>query len=394
MIKLFEMFAGYGGASFALKKAGIEHEVVGYSEIDKYAIQCYEQNHKGKNYGDCTKIDPNELPDFDLLTGGFPCQSFSVAGKGLGEQDTRGTLFHEIIRIAEVKKPKMMLLENVKGLTNKPHRDTFNKILSELDRIGYVVKWKVLNSKDYGIPQNRERVFFVCFRNDLLTSDFNWRFNFPEKEELRIFLKDILEENVDEKYFLTKEQVERLLKYERSFNERVCNKDVANTLCARDYNDPKLVFYQCDPKQKGNNSQMDRIYFIKGVANTLCARDLRSKDIKILLNKAIMVGNLSRYIMKNPRNIYAKEDGISWCVSTKSDVGISTDGYTIRKLTPKECFRLMGFLDDGINLEGLSDTQRYKLAGNGWDINLVSKIFKKFCLRKNLKKGEQNVRRI
>ena len=173
MIKLFEMFAGYGGASFALKKAGIEHEVVGYSEIDKYAIQCYEQNHKGKNFGDCTKINPNELPNFDLLTGGFPCQSFSVAGKGLGEQDTRGTLFHEIIRIAEVKKPSVMLLENVRGLTFKPHKQTFKKILSELDRIGYVVKWKVLNSKDYGIPQNRERVFFVCFRNDLLTSEFN-----------------------------------------------------------------------------------------------------------------------------------------------------------------------------------------------------------------------------
>jgi len=157
------MFAGYGGAEFSLKKAGIEYECIGFSEIDKYAIQCFEQNHKGKNFGDCTKINPNELPDFDLLTGGFPCQSFSVAGKGLGELDTRGTLFNEIIRIAEVKKPKMMLLENVKGLTNKPHRATFEKILSELDRIGYVVKWKVLNSKEYGIPQNRERVIFCLF---------------------------------------------------------------------------------------------------------------------------------------------------------------------------------------------------------------------------------------
>ena len=153
-IRLFEMFAGYGGASFALKKAGIDFECVGYSEIDKFAIQCYEQNHyneieipEGKaeeynvdgynfrgngedfkgnyfeyydqipmNSGDATKINPYKIPDFDLLTAGFPCQSFSVAGKGLGEQDTRGTLFHEIIRIAEVKQPKYMLLENVKGL--------------------------------------------------------------------------------------------------------------------------------------------------------------------------------------------------------------------------------------------------------------------------------------
>jgi DNA (cytosine-5)-methyltransferase 1 len=153
MIKLFEMFAGYGGASFALKKAGIPFKCVGYSEIDKYAVQCYEQNHcivagwkriyHPDNYGDATKIDPSSIPDFDLLTGGFPCQAFSVAGKGLGELDTRGTLFNEIIRIAEVKKPKYMLLENVKGLTNKKHKATFDKILSELDRIGYHVKYQV-----------------------------------------------------------------------------------------------------------------------------------------------------------------------------------------------------------------------------------------------------------
>ncbi len=165
--KLFEMFSGYGGASFGLKKAGIDFECVGTSEIDKYAIQCYAQNHKGENYGDCNKINPRKLPDFDLLTGGFPCQAFSVAGKGLGEQDTRGTLFYEIIRIAEVKKPKYMLLENVRGLLSAKHQSTFNKIKSELDRIGYDLHIKVLNSKEHGIPQNRQRVFFVCFRKDL-----------------------------------------------------------------------------------------------------------------------------------------------------------------------------------------------------------------------------------
>ena len=223
MIKLFEMFAGYGGASFALKKANINFECVGYSEIDKYAIKCYEQNHldikrcpdsDGKestayerlniNYGDCTKINPNDLPDFDLLTAGFPCQSFSVAGKGLGEQDTRGTLFHEIIRIAEVKKPRYMLLENVKGLITKKHKATFQKILSELDRIGYDVKWNMLNSKNYGIPQNRERIFFVC---KLRTKyGLNWQFSFPDKEELKIFIKDILENKVEKKYFLSNER--------------------------------------------------------------------------------------------------------------------------------------------------------------------------------------------
>ena len=331
MIKLFEMFAGYGGASFALKKIGIEHEVVGYSEIDKYAIQCYEQNHEGKNFGDCTKINPYELPDFNLLTGGFPCQSFSVAGKGLGEQDTRGTLFHEIIRIAEVKKPKMMLLENVKGLINKPHRETFNKILSELDRIGYVVKWKVLNSKDYGIPQNRERVFFVCWLRECSTLPSTpLSFSFPEKEELKIFIKDILEEQVNEKYFLSEEAVKRL--------EKRCNigKDgvmgcLTSTIYKINWNTPlvktRSSYIQYD---FGNHSQQDRVYNIECVSPTI--------------------------VQNIPKILYEEK---------------------VRRLTPKECFRLMGFLNDEINLEGLSDTQRYKLAGNGWDINLVSKIFQK-----------------
>jgi DNA (cytosine-5)-methyltransferase 1 len=364
MIKLFEMFAGYGGASFALKRIGIEHEVVGYSEIDKYAIQCYEQNHKGKNFGDCTKINPNELPDFDLLTGGFPCQSFSVAGKGLGEQDTRGTLFHEIIRIAEIKKPKMMLLENVKGLTNKPHRDTFNKILSELDRIGYVVKWKVLNSKDYGIPQNRERVFFVCFLKGMDTM----KFSYPKKEELNIFIKDILEENVDEKYFLNNEQVTRLLSKFRGFNERTIKEGVSPTLCSRDYKDPKVVgIYQIGNEEqnerpcyiqidKGNHSQQDRYYSIENVSPTI-------------------VRNIPKIL--DCYNKKVKEDVCPTLTEPHHNNLRLLINFRIRKLTPKECFRLMGFLDDGINIEGLSDTQKYKLAGNGWDINLVSKIFQK-----------------
>ena len=208
-LKIFEMFAGYGGASFALKKAELAHEVVTLSEIDKFAIQCWEQNHKSLtgNWGDCTKINPEKLPDFNFLTGGFPCQSFSVAGKGLGEQDTRGTLFHDIIRIAEVKKPEMMLLENVKGLLSKRHEETYFKIISELDRIGYYTKVKVLNSKEHGIPQNRERVWFACFRNVEAWSMFKW----PQPEELKVFLKDILEDEVDEKYFLSEIQVQKLI---------------------------------------------------------------------------------------------------------------------------------------------------------------------------------------
>ena len=183
-MKILELFSGYGTASFALKQLGIDYECVGYSDIDKYANQCFKQNHGGCELGDATKIDPKYLDDFDLLTGGFPCQAFSVAGKMLGELDIRGTLFNEIIRIAEVKKPRYMLLENVKGLLSKRHEPTFKKILNELDRIGYSVHWKVINTRDYGIPQNRQRVFFVCFRD---SKDLESWPGFPEKENLNIF---------------------------------------------------------------------------------------------------------------------------------------------------------------------------------------------------------------
>lgn len=322
-IKIFEMFAGYGGASFALKKAGIPFECVGFSEIDKYAVEFYNKNHKtimndslcGKikglklnivNYEDCTRINPNELLDFDLLTGGFPCQAFSVAGKGLGELDTRGTLFNEIIKIAEVKKPAYMLLENVKGLTTEKHKATFQKILSELHRIGYVVKWKILNSKEHGIPQNRERVWFICFRKGMDTM----KFSFPQKEELKILLKDILENEVDEKYYLTKEQE---IKKGFADKHRISN----------------IIF----------RPRVD-----EGIR-------IGKKDICPCL--------------------YREQRG--WTEGLHN-TNIIYDGSRWRCLTEKEIFRLMGFLEDQINI--LNHKQDYKLAGNGWDINLVSKIFK------------------
>jgi DNA (cytosine-5)-methyltransferase 1 len=134
---------------------------VGYAEIDKYAIQIYERYFKHKNYGDVTKIRARALPNFDLLIGGFPCQSFSVAGKRKGFKDTRGTLFFEISRILRHKQPRLFLLENVKGLQSHDDGRTFRVIISELVKLGYDVEWQVLNSKNFGVPQNRERVFIV-----------------------------------------------------------------------------------------------------------------------------------------------------------------------------------------------------------------------------------------
>ncbi len=135
---------------------------VGFSEIDKYCNQVLKERFPNiKNYGDATKIDPNELPEFDMLCGGFPCQAFSVAGKRRGFQDTRGTLFFEIARILKVKRPKLVLLENVKGLLNHEEGRTFGIIIQTLSELGYDVQWMVLNSKFFGVPQNRERVFII-----------------------------------------------------------------------------------------------------------------------------------------------------------------------------------------------------------------------------------------
>jgi len=206
-LKLFEAFAGYGGANYGLQKAKIPYQTIGYSEIDKHAIKFYENNHPGiPNYGDITQIDPKNIPDFDLFTGGFPCQPFSQVGLGLGEGDTRGTLFHDILRICKVKKPKHILLENVKGLIQKRHKKTLSTIITSLRNIGYDVDITLLNSKHYGIPQNRERVWIYAYLGSLPTF---FKIDPPQKE-LKVFLKDFLDKNPDKKLFKTQTQIKRL----------------------------------------------------------------------------------------------------------------------------------------------------------------------------------------
>jgi len=156
------MFSGIGGFEHGIEKAIKGAECVGFSEIDKYATAIYKYHFPAHaEFGDAFKIDPRTIPDFDLLCGGFPCQAFSIAGKRGGFEDTRGTLFFEIARIASVKRPQFLLLENVKGLLSHDHGKTFGTILSTLSDLGYVCEWQVLNSKDFGVPQNRERVFIV-----------------------------------------------------------------------------------------------------------------------------------------------------------------------------------------------------------------------------------------
>ena len=162
-IKMFSMFSGIGGFELAAKSIDKDIELMGYSEIDKYAIEVFNRHFPGvKNYGDATRIDTRELPDgFDLLVGGFPCQAFSISGRRRGFDDTRGTLFFDIARVLKDKRPRHLVLENVKGLLSHDNTKTFQTILSILSDLGYRVEWQVLNSKNYGVPQNRERIFIV-----------------------------------------------------------------------------------------------------------------------------------------------------------------------------------------------------------------------------------------
>lgn len=306
-IKVFDAFAGYGGATFGMKRAKIPHEVIGYSEINPHAIKIFELNHKDiKNYGDITKINPKDLPNFDFFTGGFPCQAFSTVGKGHGELDTRGTLFYDIIRICDKKQPSFVLLENVKGLVTNKHQQTFMKIINELKRIGYNVIYELLNTKDYGIPQNRERIWIFATKKEIPKG---WTFA-PEKEKLKIFFKDLLDKEVDEKYYKNQKQSERLIE-------------------------------------------------ITGVD-----LDVKEPSCFDIYNKKIRTDGISMTITEPYHNtlrvVEPKKDG----------------KFRVRKMTEKEHFRFMGFKEGEIDWGDLSYVQSGGCAGNGWDVNLASKIMK------------------
>ena len=163
-VRVFSMFTGIGGFELGIEQSDINTELVGYAEIDKFAISIFEKQFTGvTNYGDATAITASNLPDFDLLVGGFPCQAFSIAGKQQGFSDTRGTLFFDIARICAEKRPRYLVLENVKGLLSHDGGQTFQRILRVLADLGYRVEWQVLNSKNFVVPQNSERVFIVGY---------------------------------------------------------------------------------------------------------------------------------------------------------------------------------------------------------------------------------------
>lgn len=311
-VRVFEGFAGYGGASFGLKRSGLNYKVVGMSEFDPFASKLLAQNFPDiKNWGDITSINAKELPDFDLFTGGFPCQPFSSAGLQLGEKDKygRGTLLHHILRIVECKKPEYILLENVKGLTAKKFEGTFNYLKDKLKEFGYGnLAYAVLNSKDYGIPQNRERLWMFAKLGGL-PENFEI---IPPKEELIYRFGDFLDAHPPKELYLSEAQIDHLKE-----KHHIDNFIVSEPLCFDVYNKK-----------------------IKTDAICITITQPEHNSLRVI------------------------------------EVPKSNGKEIVRKMSVDEQFRFMGFNDGELDYAGQSYSQLSKRAGNGWDVNLVGKLLK------------------
>lgn len=395
------LFSGVGGFEQALNKLG--GKCVMASEIDKFANKAYEVLYGEPTVGDVTKIAAEDVPDHDLLTFGFPCQSFSVAGKRLGFEDTRGTLFFEAARIAKAKKPKVLLAENVKGLVGHDKGRTLNTIVQTLCDIGYTVDFNVLNSKYFGVPQNRERIFIVAVRDDLVEQE-PWKdvegntvvlkgkrriqqlegvktfnFDWPPQEKVTTRLRDILESEVDERFYLDEEKTAKLV-------AELDGKEFSD-------NDEPVMVGRIDLK---GHDAIKRVYSPNGVGNTLTTMGGGHREPKIAEEREYSWEDEFR-IRREEQEVRPvltpdretkrqngrrfKDDGEESFTLTAQDrhgvaIGVSHK-YRIRKLTPRECFRLQGFPDsefDKLVAAGISNSQLYKMAGNAVTVNVIDAI--------------------
>ena len=417
-VNVFSLFSGIGAFEKALERKGIGYNLVNYCEFDKYASKSYSLIHKVPetlNLGDITKVKIDELEPYsaDLITYGFPCQDISNAGKQRGfEHDgqlTRSGLFFYAAAIIGRIQPKVAICENVKALVGKKFTKEFETVLSTLEDMGYTNYWQVLNAKDYGIPQNRERVFIVSVRNDI---DKKYTFPAPIKLELR--LKDILEKEVEEKYYLKglqdffiKNSFEQEIKGNGfRFSPHIKNNaDIAKTITTHNGSrmddnyvidvDSEDAFFKFDStNEKINmigmldikgNEQVRRVYGTDGLSPTLNTMQGGNRQPKVLVREATKKGyaeavdgdsiNLQQPNSKTRRGRVGKQ--VAQTLNTAPQQAVVEPSLRIRKLTPKECFRLMGFDDADIDVlieNGISNTQLYKQAGNSIVVNVLEAI--------------------
>lgn len=347
-IDVVSLFSGIGGFEEGLRLADIEHRVVFASEIDEFAQTSYKSNFKGDYlYGDITKVEESTVPNHDLLVAGFPCQAFSIAGKRQGFEDIRGTLFFDVARILNKKKPKYVLLENVKNLISHDGSKTIRRILETLNNIGYVVDFTVINSYEAGVAQNRDRTYicgilngssekFVLDQRSVKANNLKQKlnktnflgFNFFDKVKFndeQKYIEDILQDDVDGKFFFESKSINKFVRLNTK------TEDIQNQI--------KIVKLFDLPREVHNDLERQRrVYSIKGISPTVLAR---SDSTKILVN---LNGNLK-----------------------------------IRKLTPIENFLIQGFDKEfvaNIKKTGMSATQMYKQSGNAVSPPVVAGIFR------------------
>lgn len=409
MLKLLSLFSGIGAFEKALENIGEPFEVVRYCEIDKYASKAYSLIHnldENMNLKDVTTVKTYDLPDdIDITTYGFPCQDISNAGhkKGFTDENgdlTRSGLFFEALRIIEETKPKIAIAENVKALTSKKFTTEFKIVLDSLNDAGYKNYWAVLNAKDYGIPQNRERVFIISIRDDI-----DHGFHFPEKYELKLRLKDLLEETVDEKFYLSDKMIQGFLKHNLNHEAKgtgfkwnpTDTNGVAKCLRANGALAPtdNTIIESEDVKAKKlfniwgftGCSYDGNVWDKNGLAPTLTSGNSRpriideSLPIKEATKKGYKEAHDGDYVNLQFPNSKTRRgrvgDQIANTLLCNDENGVVC-GLRIRKLTPKECFRLMGFDDkdcDVCSANGISNTQLYKMAGNSIVVDVLEEIF-------------------
>jgi DNA (cytosine-5)-methyltransferase 1 len=381
-IKVIELFAGVGSQAMALRNIGIDYEVLGISEIDKFAIKSYEAIHgEVHNFGDISKIE--KLPYCDLLTYSFPCQDLSIAGHQKGiNKDTRSGLLLEVERLLLKAKenrtlPKYLLLENVKNLVGKKFIKDFERWLSFLNSLGYYSNWEVLNAKDYGIPQNRERIFVV-------SSLENMHYKFPKPVELKSKMKDLLEEKVDGKYYLSE-------KYLKCFSDM---KNRNGFTRGERFNPRKLE--ECNTAfaitTRAGARPTDNFIIQKG--HGFNKGGIKENIVPALTKSSWHENNFVANINPSGKgmngNVY--RTNLSPTLTTNKGEGIKilqNNDYRIRKLTPLECWRLTGFRDMdyyAAKSVGISDAQLYKQAGNSIVVTVLEAIFRNLFLKKHKKK--------
>lgn len=415
-MNFIDICSGIGGFRTGLERNG--HNCIAFAEIDKFAIQSYKAIYNTENeveLNDITTITDEQFRNFrgqcDIITGGFPCQTFSIAGNRRGFDDTRGTIFFHIARAIKEIQPSYVLLENVKGLFSHDKGRTFGTIIQALDELGYVTEWGLFNSKYWGVPQNRERVYILVTRKDVY--DQPKLFNLLKQQtEVTTRLVDVLEDEVDEKYYLSEEKTKKLTldlnKNTRSsitieqIGNVVDNKETfgGNPQRGRVYNSEGLSpALNCmrggglEPKVAvvGNTSNTGHkshdVHDTDGISPTIAARDYKGAK-QIAIREATKQGyavaeqgdsvNVSYPTSKTRRGRVGKQVAQT-LQAGEVNQGVVMNDIRIRKLTPLECWRLQGFTDEQFYKakdSGVSNSQLYKQAGNSVTVNVVDAIVK------------------